>query len=409
MQQPWRLRFFSIWVGQSVSFLGTALTQFVLMWWISDTTGSVEALSWAGVAALLPVALFSPLAGLLADRWDRRWIMIVSDLVSALGMVFLLVLFYQGTVSLPWVYAAMALRSTMQAFQQPASAASTVLLVPSEKLTMVAGWNQSVQGLATVGAAPLGALAIALFSYQGALFIDVVTAFLGIVPLLMFRLPPVPRTVAPSHHWWKDMAGGVVTTVRTPGLLTLFLLLGLVVLCVMPSVTLTPLLVKTLFQGGVNEVAWMESFVGIGMMVGGLVLSFWSGFRNRTHSLLFFFALCCSTVALVGLLPQTGWIFAVALWFVNGLTYALGNAPLAVILQTKVAPELQGRLFALLNLVMGLAAPLGLALASFLSAGLAVGELFLLMGVSSTAVLVLALFSKDLRRLGRREQEGIGG
>ena len=126
----WRVRFWSIWTGQALSLVGSALTQFVLLWWITDTTGSVAALSLAGTMALLPQALLGPLGGTLADRLSRRTLILVADSVTALCMVVLIALFATDSVQLWHVYTLMFVRSSMQAFQSPAASASTAMLVP---------------------------------------------------------------------------------------------------------------------------------------------------------------------------------------------------------------------------------------------------------------------------------------
>ena len=158
----WKPRFYAIWLGQASSLIGSALTQFVLLWWITDTTGSAQSLAVAGMMALLPQALFGPLGGTLADRWNRRIIMIVADIITALCMLVLIALFATNSIQLWHIYVLMFVRSSMQAFQQPAAAASTAMLVPKEWLQRVAGMNQTLQGIMTIAAAPLGALALSV-------------------------------------------------------------------------------------------------------------------------------------------------------------------------------------------------------------------------------------------------------
>lgn len=119
---PWRLRFWSIWLGQALSLIGSALTQFVLIWWITLSSGSTSALAIAGVMALLPQALLGPLGGTLADRYSRRAIMIVTDTISAACMLVLIWLFQSEQIQLWHLYSMMFIRSSMQAFQAPAAA-----------------------------------------------------------------------------------------------------------------------------------------------------------------------------------------------------------------------------------------------------------------------------------------------
>ncbi len=185
----WEPRFFTIWAGQAISLVGSSLTQFVLVWWITQETGSANALAIAGMMALLPAALFSPLGGAIADRFSRRIIMILADAITAACMLLLVVLFATDRIELWHIYTLMFIRAAMQSFQQPAAASSTSNLVPAEWLNRVAGMNQSLQGVMTIASAPLGAVALAFLPIEGALMIDVVTAVLGITPLFFYRFP----------------------------------------------------------------------------------------------------------------------------------------------------------------------------------------------------------------------------
>jgi MFS transporter, DHA3 family, macrolide efflux protein len=302
---PWQLRFWSIWIGQALSLTGSALTQFVLLWWITLTTGSASALAIAGVMALLPQALLGPLGGILADRWSRRALMIAADTISALCMLVLVWLFHTEQVQLWHLYTMMFIRSSMQAFQAPAAAASTAMLVPQHWLGRVAGLNQILQGIMTIAAAPLGALLLAFVPFQGALLVDVVTALLGIVPLLIFAIPQPQRTALDQTGLWADFLSGARVVLHHRGLLLLYGLVMLVVITIMPTFTLTPLLVREHFGGGVNQVAFMEGLAGAGVIVGGLLIAVVPLFKRKIVTVLVSFAISCATVALTALTPAS--------------------------------------------------------------------------------------------------------
>jgi DHA3 family macrolide efflux protein-like MFS transporter len=114
---PWRVRFWTIWTGQTLSLVGSVLTQFVLIWWITQTTGSTSALAMAGIVALVPQVLLAPLGGTFADRFHRRGILMVGDTISALCMLVLIWFFQSGQVQLWHIYTMLGIRSSMQAFQ----------------------------------------------------------------------------------------------------------------------------------------------------------------------------------------------------------------------------------------------------------------------------------------------------
>ncbi|AUH01497.1 MFS transporter [Prodigiosinella confusarubida] len=394
----WRIRFWAIFSGQALSLLGSALTQFVLLWWITDTTGSVSALATAGMAALLPQALLSPLGGTFADRYSRRLLMIGADVISALCMLVLIVLFLTQRIELWHLYTMMFIRSAMQAFQAPAAAASMSMLVPHSFLSRAAGLNQTLQALTLVAAAPLGALAISVMPLGWALSIDVSTALLGIVPLLIFSIPQACAGMNASSSIWREFREGLQLVWSDPGLRRLYGLLGIVVLVTMPSFMLVPLLVKEYFAGGAPQVALMEGLEGIGMVLGGLVVAA-SAPRRKMPWILWGFTASCFSLALTALVPPTLFGVAIAWWVVSGFTFILGDAPLTALLQSTIPNHLQGRVLSLLNTVMGLAAPIGLAISTPLGELIGIRWLFVLMGVLGGLVCLTGFLSPKLLKL----------
>jgi DHA3 family macrolide efflux protein-like MFS transporter len=376
----WQVRYWTIFVGQSISLIGSALTQFVLIWWITENTRSVKALSIAGLAALLPQALLGPVGGTFADRYSRRWLMVVADLISACCMAVLIALFLTERVELLHIYALLFARSAMQAFQAPAAAASTPMLVPTAFVSRASGLTQMVQGMMAMAAAPLGALAISLMPIGWALGIDIITATLGIVPLLFYRIPQNFAADSQGTGVWAEFREGVRTVWDNPGLRRLYGLLGLIVLAIMPSFTLVALLVKEHFEGGPADVALMEGLSGLGMMGGGIVVAAMAPRRHMIWILLGLTA-SCFAMAFASLTPGSLFVLAVVWWVISGVAFAFGNGPLTALLQLTIPNHLQGRVLSLLSTMMGLAAPIGLAIAIPVGELIGVRWLFVLMGV----------------------------
>lgn len=396
----WKVRFFSFWGGQALSLVGSALTQFVLIWWITQTTGSATSLALLTMAALLPAALFSPLGGAIADRFNRRLIMIVTDAVTAACILVIVSLYTAGTIQLWHVYLLTFIRSTMQAFQRPAAVSSTPNLVPNHWLDRVAGMNQALEGIMTIAAAPLGALALAVFPIQNALMIDVVTALLGITPLFFIHIPQPRREDAVTvGSIVTDIRQGAVYILQRRGLVALSAVTALVVMALLPCFSLSPLLVTQYFGGGVNDVAVMEGLSGVGMILGGLLVSVRSFSKRRTIATLMGYSLSCGAIALTGLAPQNMFWLAVAWWFISGATYSMGNAPMMALLQSVIPNDLQGRVFSLLNVLTGLAGPIGLAFTGPLAEWIGVQRAFVLCGVLSTLICLAAFLSRDLINL----------
>ncbi|MBM7845464.1 MFS transporter [Herpetosiphon giganteus] len=398
----WKPRFFAVWLGQASSLVGSALTQFVLIWWITQTVGSAQSLAIAGMMALLPQAVFGPIGGIIADRWNRRFIMISSDLISALSMVVLIVLFATDQIQLWHIYTLMFLRSTMQAFQSPAATASTSQLVPADWLTRAAGMNQMIYGLMSVAAAPLGALAMSVFSLEGALMIDVVTALLAITPLLFYKIPQTMQTSEEQVSMWQDFRSGLAMVMSNRGLVLLYGVTLLMVAVLIPGFVLTPLLIQQEFGGGVERVALMEGVGGLGMIIGGVMISLIQFPMRRIVLVLVMFALSSAMVGFTGMVPGPLFWIAVVLWFISGVTYTIGNAPIIAIIQTIVPNQLQGRVLSLYSTMIGLAGPIALIFVGPLSELIGIRMIFIAGGFLATLVCMLGFLSPNILRIEQK-------
>lgn len=397
---PWKLRYWSIFVGQALSLIGSALTQFVLLWWITDTTNSVSALAMAGLFALLPQALLGPIGGTFADRYSRRFLMITADVISALCMLVLITLFATHQIELWHVYTMMFIRSAMQAFQQPAANASTAMLVPASFISRAAGLNQTLNGIMLIAAAPLGALAMSFMPIGYALSIDVTTALLGILPLFLYRIPQPSVKVEERSSVWNEFREGCLVVWKNPGLRILYTLLAAVTLVIMPSMTLVPLLVKEHFGGGAPEVAFIEGLGGAGMIVGGALITIFNP-KRKVLWVLWGFALSCFTLSLTALAASNMFLLAAFWWSFSSLLYILGNGPLTALIQTTIPNQLQGRALALLGTFAGFAAPVGLAITSPLGELIGVRWLFIILGALAGIITLLGFLSPGLRKLNQ--------
>ena len=393
----WAPRFWTIFAGQAMSMLGSALTQFVLIWWITVKTGSVAELGMAGMAALLPQALLGPLGGVFADRHNRQLIMILSDMISMACMVVLLVLFTLDRVEIWHIYVMMFVRSAMQAFQQPAVTASISMLVPRDFLPRAAGLNQTVAGLVTIGAAPLGALVMSVMPIGWALYIDTITAVLAIGPLLFLVIPQVMIDRAQRRSIWHEFRAGIDIVWQSRAVRDLYALITIAVLIIMPMPVLLPLLVKEYFHGGPSELATMESLLGIGMIIGGIVITAFAP-RRQIPWILSGLSLSCLFIALVAWTPADWFWVATGFWTVNAIFNSISNAVFMGFLQGTIPNELQGRAISLLTTLMGIASPVGLALATPLGETIGVRWLFVTLGLAGSAILLAGFLSRSLRQ-----------
>lgn len=396
--EAWRLRFWSIFLGQALSLVGSAITQFVLLWWITDKTGSAAALATAGMAMLLPQALLGPLGGVFADRHDRQVIMVLTDLVSALCVLLLIMMFEYANVELWQIYVLMATRSAMQAFQGPATMASVATLVPPDFVPRAAGFNQTVQGLSMVGAAPLGALLLSFVPVKYALGVDVLTAAIGISPLLFVTIPPVISTSSRHVRIWAQFRDGIQRIWSDRSLRGLYMLVTITTMFFMPLFTMIPLLVKSRYHGGPPQLALLESLTGVGMIIGGILVAVIAP-KRKVPWVLGGMSLSCFLIAATAWLPPELFLVCGALWLVGASAFMLANASLMAVLQTVIAQDFQGRAISVLTTMNAVAAPVGLAIANPLGEFLGVSWLFFVFGLSGGFVMISGFLSGSVRRL----------
>ena len=403
----WRIRFFTIWVGQAFSLLGSNVVQFALVWWLTKTTGSATVLATATMISLLPGVVVGPFAGALVDRWNRRWAMILADSIIAVASAWLAFMFYIG-VAQPWhVYVIMLLRATAGAFHWPAMQASTSLMVPKEHLARVAGLNQALYGGMNIAAPPVGALLLVALPMFGILGIDIITAIIAVLPLFFFVIPqPVCEGEGRAQaNVLGDLRDGLRYLRQWPGLVHMLGLAAVVELLSVPAYMLTPILVAQYFQGDAFTLGAMNSAYGIGFVVGGLILSAWGGFKRRILTSLMGIVGVGIAMTAVGMTPPSAVWVAVVAAGITGAMHALITGPLLAIIQTLVAPDMQGRMLTLVISLVSALAPVSMLIAGPTADLIGVRTLYLVGGVGCTIIGVASFMIRSVTHLEDDRQD----
>ncbi len=396
--ENWAPRFFPVWGGQAFSLFGSQLVQFALVWWLTRETGSATVLATATLVALLPQVILGPFVGALVDRWNRRIIMIVADTSIALATLLLFYLFASGQVQVWHIYGILAIRSLGGAFHHPAMTSSTSLMVPNKHLARIAGANQTLQGLLSIFAPPLGALLIELISTQNVLLIDVGTALLAILPLFFIPIPQPARHTKQANgeiektSYMHDLREGFSYVVKWKGLLGLLILMMLLNFLLVPAVSLLPLVITRIFNGGAAELGWAESVFGVGVILGGISLSIWGGFKRRIITSFSGVIGIGLGVAFIGFVPANTFYLLLVSNFLIGVTQVFANGPLLAIMQSTVIPDMQGRVFSLLNAGATAMMPLSLLIAGPISDVLGIRFWYIFGGTVCILMTVIAFF-----------------
>jgi DHA3 family macrolide efflux protein-like MFS transporter len=268
-------------------------------------------------------------------------------------------------------------------------------MVPDRHLTRIAGINQTMNGLLTIVGPPLGALLLALIALHGVMLVDVGTALFAVVPLLFIAIPQPVRSQAAGPKKasiWVDMREGFRYLWGWSGAMALIGGALIFKVALTPAFSLLPLLVRKHFGGGATQLSLLESVIGVGILLGGLILSAWGGFKRKVYTMLLGLIGVGVGILVLGLTPGHLFFIALGSMFLMGFMIPMTDGPIMAIFQSTVAPEMQGRVFALLGSLTSISAPLGLAIAGPVSDRFGIQIWFVVAGILCVAVGISAFF-----------------
>ena len=403
----WKRSFAALWVGQAVSILTSSISQYALIWYLTDRTGSAAVLSLAAIAALLPQGALSLFTGAVADRFDRRKIMAVAD--GAIGLVSLALVgawLLLGELPVACILATLALRSVGSAFHAPCLQAVTPLLVPREMLSRCAGWSQGVQTLSLLLSPALAAILYARIPLPLILGLDTLGAAFAIGFLLLARLPELRTGEEAPLRLLEDCRAGCAVLRGKPWLWQLCLLCGLFSLASVPVASLFPLISMDYFGGTASSASAVETAYALGMLAGSLVLGLWGGTRNKIASMTGSLFLLGGCLLAVGGLSPADFLPFVGLALGMGLSAPFFQSLLTALIQERVEGAYLGRVLGLASAVMTLAGPVGLGATALFAEGVGLARWFSLAGGVTVLCGALCLALPQVRRCGLSQEPG---
>lgn len=382
--------------GQTVSLFGSMLVQYAVLWHLTLETRSGTVLAISSVVGFLPQAVISVFGGVWADRLDRKLLIIGADAVIALTTLGLALAMMSGADDLWLIYAALAIRSAGAGIQMPAVSALLPQIVPTSKLLRVNGINATIQSALMLLAPAAAAAVYASSSIVSIFFIDVVTAVIGIGLLLLITVPRIVRTEEEPLGYFDDLRAGVRYVVTHTFVRWLLGLYAVVFLLIVAPSYLTPLMVVRTFGPEVWKLTVNELAFSIGMMLGGAAIAAWGANRSRM-GLIIGSTLVFGALSVAMGLSTNMWFFF-SLMFLLGLSVPAFSTPSMTVLQETVEPEMQGRVFGFVGIVMAVAMPFGMAVFGPLADRFRVETLLLVAGLALFAVAALALGLPSGRR-----------
>jgi MFS transporter, DHA3 family, macrolide efflux protein len=341
--------FFTIWIGQLASVIGSGLTNFGLGVWVLKETGSVTQFALIIMFASVPAIVAAPFAGVIVDKWKRKWVMVISDSVAGLSTLIIFGLIYFNLFEVWHLYLAAAISSLFSSFQMPAYQATIPLMVPKEQLGRANGMIQMADALSIVFAPVMAGFLLYSIGIKGILLIDFLTFLIALSTLIFVKFPELSATEKDPKKisFFQDALFGWKYIMDRPGLKGLLVYFAVVNLLLGYFNVLMQPLILSFTNEKILGIAF--SITGIGMLVGGIMMSIWGGPKKRVLTVLGSGAISGFFLMVLGFKESI--VLVTACTFLMFLLLPIGNAASQAIWQSKVPLNIQGRVFALRRMI----------------------------------------------------------
>ncbi len=343
-----KTNFIVVWAGQTVSVFGSSLSGFALGVWLYQRTGSASNFAFVAMCTVLPQILLSPLAGVLVDRYSRRWMMALADSGAAVCTVGLAALFFTGQIQVWQIFLITALSSAFGSLQTPAYSALVAATTARSQLGRANGLLQFGRALAEILAPAVAGVLVVMVQVPGVLLIDLLTFCFAILTLALARFPGLEDPAARTHDrpakpaWSQELRAGWQVLAAAPGLFNLLCYQTLFAfLWSLFGVLVTPMILGFASPQGLGTAL---TVAGLGLLTGSLIMTAWGGPKRRLSGLLFFELV--SAAAFCGMGSRPNLVVVTAAAFLAHWTLAFVSSLSEAIWQSQVPHEVQGRVFA---------------------------------------------------------------
>lgn len=401
MRQNWKKDIVLFLTSQTMSLFGSSLVQYAIMWYITLETQSGVMMTIFIICGFVPTFFLAPFAGVWADRYNRKVIIILSDTIIATVTLIMAIVFIMGYKEFWLLFIISAIRGLGSAVQMPTVSAFIPQLVPEDKLMRVNGINSSIQSLIMVVSPIASGALLTMASIELIFFIDVFTAAVGVLTLLFFlRVPPHAKALEKQKvSYYVDLKEGFYYIKNHAYVRKFFIFCALFFILVSPVAFLTPLQVARSFGNDVWRLTMIEITFSAGMIIGGIIMASWGGFRNKIHTMVMACLIMGAGTVALGIIPMF-WLYNVVMAVV-GLAMPMMNTPSTVLLQQKVEEEFLGRVFGVLSMISSSMMPLGMLIFGPLSDYVKIEWMLIGTGILMIVETIILLGNKVLIEIGR--------
>lgn len=387
--------------GQAISLFGSALVQYAIMWKITLDTESGLMMTIYIICGFVPTFLLSPFAGVWADRYNRKFLIIAADSLIAIATLVLAVLFYNGYHAMWLFFVIAAIRAVGTGIQTPAVGAILPQIVPQQHLTKVNGVNGSIQALVTLVSPMMSAALWTITGIEVIFLIDVVTATIAVaILLLLIRIPAHEKAAKDQQPvgYIEDLKLGIQYIRNHKYLQHFFIFMAVFFVMAAPAAFLTPLQVARSFGDDVWRLTAIEIAFSVGMMLGGALIAVWGGFRNKMYTIALGAIMMGVCTFALGVIPIF-WIYLIVM-SLFGVVMPLYNTPATVLLQEKVDPDYLGRVFGVMGMITTSMMPIGMLIFGPIADYVEIEWLLIGTGIILTITAMLILRNRSLIEAG---------
>lgn len=342
-----------------------------------------------------------PIAGVFADKWNRRLALIIIDFSQAFFTFILVLTFLRGWGTVWIVVLFNFVRSIFQAFHMPTVDAIVPAMIPKDKLTRMNSINNLFRGLIRFFAPIIGAVVLAFWSIAKILWIDIITFIIAVIPLLFISIPSVEKDQdkQKEYSFTKEFKEGVLLLKTTPGFLILALWSLSVNFLSVPFITLLPYFVRVTHSGTELNYALLLAFIQAGSIIGALVISIKKNWNRKILIIMGSAAITFIGYFFVALAPPGFFLIMGIGVFISGFTLATGLPVYFTILQTAIPPDKIGRIFSIDATISFAIMPVGMAIAGPLANFMGIVNFFIILSISGILVNVAFYFFTNIRKI----------
>ena len=392
------------WSGQLFSLLGSTIVQFVIIWWITIETKNLTIISIASFFSFLPQFIFGPLAGVFADRWNRKILIGLSDFFQAITTFSLVLLFFFDIQEVWMIILINSFRGLFQGFHWPAVNAIIPLMIPKEHLSRMNAINYIFTGLVNTMGPVIAGSFLLILPIDQILWVDILTFLFAIIPLLLIRIPPLPKkeyikneSIKKEKSYFGELKNGLKAIKIVPSLLTLLFVATILNFLGTPYGTLMVYYVEVTHFGTVENTAIVLSSIQAGMFVGALIVVIKKVWKKKL--LIIFLGIFVGEIGhlILSFAPPQNFILISIGGFIFAFIVPFVNTMFLTILQTVIPPDKQGRVMSNVITIVTLVSPLAMIISGPLAELMGITTLFMVSSFLNIIFIVIVWIFSNIR------------